>query len=216
MVHDALHTTALSAAGGNVDDLKAVSVPLFYRTAPATEPSIVWLLPVYYIHLDPSKIPNPDALDKLVATATPLPAIDGACTALRALCDFVDLSVFPFDTAPDFWSRGWPWMQFLHTYWDYLPKFDRETEIHACVRYACVLAKLRGHTKTRDLIAQEQGVRYIFARAWAAILLDGVDIIRGSSIFNRSARLLPTLADDIQIPANFEEILDGVGGTLDR
>ncbi|KAJ7167913.1 hypothetical protein C8R46DRAFT_1191910 [Mycena filopes] len=209
-------STALSAAKGSVEDLKAVSVPLFFRRPPATEPTIIWLLPVYYIHLDPSKIPTPDAVDKLVSTSTRLPAIDAACTSLRALCDFVDLSVFPFDAAPDLWERSWPWMQFLHEYWDYLPKFDRETEIHACVRHACVLAKLRGHIRTRDLIARQRGVRFIFARAWAAILLDGVDVIQGSAVFNRSARLLPTLADGLHTPANFEEVLDGVGGTMDR
>ncbi|KAJ7129112.1 hypothetical protein C8R46DRAFT_1143817 [Mycena filopes] len=209
-----IHPLALSAANGSVEALVEICMSVFSRTPPTAQDAEIWLLlPIFYIHLDLSKIPTPNEVDDIVANQTSLPCIRGACMALRAFCEVVELPVFSFATATDIWVRAWPWMDFLHTYWDCLPKFDQETEIHACFRHSCIIAKLRGNfEETRDLIRAQDGVRLIFARTWGAVVLDGIDIIQGPVLLDAAGALLPMLSEELEVPANFEAVLDGVGG----
>ncbi|KAJ7902278.1 hypothetical protein B0H13DRAFT_2513835 [Mycena leptocephala] len=87
-----------------------------------TQPAAIFALPVLYLHLDPSTIPTPDALDN---AARPT-CINAACTALQALSYFTELPVFPncVDACWDLWQSAWPWILFFHTYWEYIPGYD--------------------------------------------------------------------------------------------
>ncbi|KAJ6542909.1 hypothetical protein B0H19DRAFT_1310989 [Mycena capillaripes] len=226
LMHDALHlrnvsklpssfrSTALAAANGSLDDLSKVSMALTYPPL-SSSPSVIWLLPVLYLHIDPGTIPTPDEVDSIVANATRLPCIDAACEALKALGLFVDMPVFPHDVAPDLWLRVWPWMHFIHTYWQYLPGFDAKAEISACLSNSFLVAKLRVNEKVRNMTTAQAGLRVIFSRAWTAILLEN-GLVEQSDIYRQSGRLLPTLTDGLNIPRNFEEVLDGAGCSLDR
>ncbi|KAJ7657759.1 hypothetical protein DFH06DRAFT_1473055 [Mycena polygramma] len=209
-------TIALAAADGSLEDLSKCALVLGYPDL-RTSPSVAWLLPVFYLHLDPKRIPTPDAVDIIVATATRHPCIDAACTALKALGEFVDLSVFPHFVAPDLWRRVWPWMHFIHTYWQHLvgPSFGLDAEIPACMNNCFLVAKLQVDSSARDMTYAQSGLRPLFARVWTAILLDD-GVVDKSDIFRQAGRLLPTLADGLHVPANFEEVLDGAGGNLDR
>ncbi|KAF7344965.1 MYND-type domain-containing protein [Mycena venus] len=225
-MHDSLHvrnvtklpspfrSIALAASKGSVQDLEKMSMALTYPLL-RDQPSACWLLPVFYIHLDPSIIPTPDAVDAMVASAARLPCIDAACVALKALGNFVEMPVFPLDASPDLWLRIWPWMRFLHTYWEHIPKFDAKAEMAACMSNCFLVARLRAHPKTRDLTSAQTGLRFIFSRTWTAILLDE-GVVERSEVFLHSGRLLPTLTDGLELPGHFEEIVDGAGGSRER
>jgi hypothetical protein len=194
---------ASAAANGSLEDLSKASEVLAYP-ALRTSPSATWLLPVFYAHLDPSIIPTPDAVDAMMVTATRLPCIDAACIALKALSYFVDMPVFAHvhGAALDLWLCIWPWMQFLHTYWGYIPGFSLKAEIPACLNNCSLISKLRVDDKTRGLTSAQSGVRFIFSRTWTAILLDDA-VAEQSDLLRQSARFLPTLADGLDIAENF-------------
>ncbi|KAJ7842896.1 hypothetical protein B0H13DRAFT_1909620 [Mycena leptocephala] len=181
-----LQSIALAAANGSLEDLSKASEVLAYPPL-RTSPSATWLLPVFYAHLDPSIILTPDAVDAMMVTATRLPCIDAACIALKALSHFVDMPVFAHvhGAALDLWLCIWPWMQFLHTYWGYIPGFSLKAEIPACLNCS-LISKLRVDDKTRGLTT------------WTAILLDDA-VAEQSDLLRQSARLLPTLADGLDI-----------------
>ncbi|KAJ7938553.1 hypothetical protein B0H13DRAFT_1851507 [Mycena leptocephala] len=99
------------------------------------------LLPVFYLHLDLSTIPDANALEILMATATRLPCIDGALMSLNALAGLAVLGVIPIEALPDVWSRVSAWILFLHTYWDYLPGFHM---VNACTKNPLIKIETSG------------------------------------------------------------------------
>jgi hypothetical protein len=74
--------TALAAASGSLNDFMQLSIAIVHPDSDLrTQPAAIFALPVLYLHLDPSTIPTPDALDN---AARPT-CIDAACTACRRL-----------------------------------------------------------------------------------------------------------------------------------
>ncbi|KAF7364072.1 MYND-type domain-containing protein [Mycena sanguinolenta] len=68
------------------------------------------LLPLFYHHLDPTKIPSGDAMDtEILATDT----IDTIMRALMCMEGLYNSTPFPEGSHPDLWERVWPWAQFL-------------------------------------------------------------------------------------------------------
>ncbi|KAF7364071.1 MYND-type domain-containing protein [Mycena sanguinolenta] len=68
------------------------------------------ILPVFYHHLDPNKIPSKDAMDtEILANDT----IDSITRALLCLGGLYNLFPFPPGSHLDLWERVWPWGQFL-------------------------------------------------------------------------------------------------------
>ncbi|KAJ7902297.1 hypothetical protein B0H13DRAFT_1882672 [Mycena leptocephala] len=178
-----------------------------------TQPAAIFALPVLYLHLDPSTIPTPDALDN---AARPT-CIDAACTALQALSYFADLPVFSncVDACWDLWQRAWPWILFFHTYWEYIPGYDPREQAAARLCHCSLVARLRAQTKTHHVSSAQPGLRSIFSRAWTTLLLDE-DVTEDPNLLTRSTCLLPALGRDMQIPQNFEEVVDGADGSFDR
>ncbi|KAJ7902253.1 hypothetical protein B0H13DRAFT_2513777 [Mycena leptocephala] len=158
-----------------------------------TQPAAIFALPVLYLHLDPSTIPTPDALDN---AARPT-CIDAACTTLQALSYFTELPVFPncVDACWDLWQRTWPWILFFHTYWSTFQDM------------------IPGNRPRRAYATP--GLRSIFSRAWTTLLLDE-DVPEDPNLMPRSSCLLPALVRDIGIPKNFDEVVDGADRSFDR
>ncbi|KAJ7156170.1 hypothetical protein C8R46DRAFT_1355914 [Mycena filopes] len=231
-MHDSLHlrnvsklpssfrSIALAAANGSLPDLEkvcmAVSFPGFHDGA-AGAYTVLWLLPVLYIHLDPANIPTPDEVDRSLISTTAIPAVEAASLVLKATSELVALSIFPTDVSLDLWFRVWPWMQFMDTYWEFLPTFDPKEKLRMTLSNCDLVARLRGNggEATLDIISAQYGLRSIFSRAWTAVLLDGT--FEGSDLLpSHIFRLLPTLSEGMERPGCFEEVVDGVDGNLER
>ncbi|KAJ6541389.1 hypothetical protein B0H19DRAFT_315327 [Mycena capillaripes] len=225
-MHDSLHlrnvsklpksirSTALAAAKGSLEDFMQLSMAIVRSDSDLrTQPEAIFALPVLYLHLDPSTIPTPDALDGAARPA----CIDAACTALQALSCFTDLPVFSncVDACWDLWQSAWPWIQFFHTYWEYIPGYDPREQAAARLCHCFLVTRLRAHTKTRYVSSAQPGLRSILSIAWTTLLLDD-DAAEDPNLLTRSSCLLPALVRDIEILENFEEVVDGAGGSFDR
>ncbi|KAJ6580570.1 hypothetical protein DFH09DRAFT_1275690 [Mycena vulgaris] len=201
-MHDSLRVQSFSTLRSSLKKLCT-----FVRTIPLEQTKL--LLPIFYLHLDPSPIPAPAALETLMATGTRLPCIDIAIMSLNALGWLATLEVIPVDAAPDVWSRVSKWVLFLHTYWDYLPGVHAADAIDACINHSRIILMLVNHLATAALIFEARGIRSIVARAWMARLDEP------HAKDHLLSLLLMFLADGMDDVGNFQEIIDGVGGSLD-
>ncbi|KAJ7776881.1 hypothetical protein DFH07DRAFT_979065 [Mycena maculata] len=115
-------SVARAALNGSSKDLAKLYTMLVDVSLP--EDQAMGLLPFFYVLLDPSSIPDLDLLDTAMTTSTPLRRIDNAAKSLASLAVMARNGLVPLDAAPDLWPRVWEWMEFLHTYWLYLPGFE--------------------------------------------------------------------------------------------
>ncbi|KAJ7657743.1 hypothetical protein DFH06DRAFT_453735 [Mycena polygramma] len=201
-----LRATALAAAKGSIDALSEIFATVMNPDL-RTLPWAVGLLPVIYIHLDPTNIPTPDALDVVITAGHLPPYIGAARLASKSVGYLMDLPTFPVDVSPDLWLRIWPWLDFMLTYWDCLsPHFEGTSAIQECIISSFLIPKLSCHPKTREMMGTQYGVLFLVSSAWTALFLDDIP-----EISDHSAVLLPILTVEIDDPAKFEEILDGAG-----
>ncbi|KAJ7748208.1 hypothetical protein DFH07DRAFT_775826 [Mycena maculata] len=81
------------------------------------------LLPIFYLQLDLSLVPDSGAVDAMIAIMMNryLPCVGGTVCALNVVAHLLQFSLVPTDTYPDLWPRVSVWMQFFHMYWRYIP-----------------------------------------------------------------------------------------------
>ncbi|KAJ7116973.1 hypothetical protein C8R44DRAFT_738839 [Mycena epipterygia] len=120
-------------------------------------------------------------------------------------------NVIPLDASPALWPNLWSCLSFFHTYWDYLPTAIHKDQACTCIMHSAIILNLARDDKTSDIIRSTPGVRRILAMAWKAILYD--DSIFGGSV-NLAITALSIIADRTGNDAYFEEILEGVGGSI--
>ncbi|KAJ7648207.1 hypothetical protein DFH06DRAFT_1135655 [Mycena polygramma] len=186
----------------------------------------VLILPVFFLHLNPSLIPHVDLLGADHMSDRLRTVIERAIESLDGLADLsgnssipiaVDGLVYlsgsiPIAAAPELWTRVWPWAEFLHMYWDILPGVRRFDKIGICMRIATILTMLGLPSNAAEFIGQTHGVRTIIAQAWAHTLRDDVLSSRQASP-EQVNWALGFLATNLQDSANLGEILDGVCGS---
>jgi hypothetical protein len=105
---------AKSASNGSSADL----ISLLRLIPKATDPKRLLLIPLLFIHLDPSRIPTPSELDSIlcdVGRHPELSRVSGAQVALRAVADMLD-GVVPLPAYADLWPRLYRWTIFIHGY----------------------------------------------------------------------------------------------------
>ncbi|KAJ7657740.1 hypothetical protein DFH06DRAFT_1297745 [Mycena polygramma] len=213
----------LVAAKGSLEDLATVYEALIGDHHLRTSSSALYALPILYLNLDPTKIPSPHALDAIATAGCLPPAIDAASLALKALHGLVAVKLVPVevDAILDLWPRIWPWMQFLHTYWECLPTLCSDRQVEAFLIHYRLVLKLRRGSRARRIISTQPGLRFVFTRAWTAVLLDHDGALEQSHVLRHSFALVEILTDGdrledgLNIPKNFEEVVNGAG-SLDR
>ncbi|KAJ7654027.1 hypothetical protein DFH06DRAFT_1203447 [Mycena polygramma] len=174
---------------------------------------LVLLLPVFFIHLDPSSTPTVDRLDATLGTETLRATVERGFESLSALATLADLDLIPLDVAPDLWPRVWPWMDFIQTYWNYLPGFRPSDQLPNCARMATLINTLQGHQETTVVIAKTRGVRTIFARVWARALHDDSFSPDALALHELHRILFFLYVDnDMRNPENLAEVVAGTGG----
>ncbi|KAJ7323517.1 hypothetical protein DFH08DRAFT_941445 [Mycena albidolilacea] len=205
-------TVALAAVNGLSQDIARLCT--FLSNLPADQ--AICLLPVFYGHLEPSKIPDSEVLEDIMATSTLLPCIDNAAQSLYALCSMARKQLLPQDAAPDLWIHLWPWVEFLETYSEYLPNFKSYEQPVVRVAFCTILTRLREHRKTEKVIFATKGVRWSFAAGWATMVHYNDTPDRPQASMAELAMTVFALAgrqDDFKDTTNFEELVDGCGGS---
>ncbi|KAJ7681841.1 hypothetical protein DFH06DRAFT_1463759 [Mycena polygramma] len=217
MVHRALlpknfsrlqpHLLVSAAVHGTAKDLFDLCVEI--TTLPRDQR--VLLLPVFFIHLNPSLIPHVGLLDADDAGDDLRIIIERAIESLDGLAHLSGSSSIPLAAAPDLWTCVWPWAEFLQLYWEYLPGVPRAEKINNCMAIATVVTVLGQHSGAAKFIGQTHGVRNILAQVWIHILCDD-ELSSWDGSLEEVDWLLRFLATNLQESQNLCDILDGVGG----
>ncbi|KAJ7124108.1 hypothetical protein C8R43DRAFT_1031330 [Mycena crocata] len=176
-----------------------------------SESELTLCLPCLFHQLDPADIPNPDDLDIILSSACPMPRIDCAFVVLDVLHRVILKVHFP-DTYQDFWLRVWPWIDFIHTYAESLPITKSKDASQTCISFSAIISALTFDAATKTEIQCTPGVRRFLAYAWKTNLqYDPCWAVAGG--IQHLLPLLYIISNRIDEGRNFEEILDGVGGS---
>ncbi|KAJ7144709.1 hypothetical protein C8R43DRAFT_1130428 [Mycena crocata] len=178
-------------------------------------PWAAYFLPVIFIYLDPAHIPTPESLDALSTASDPPDRVAAARIALYTLSNLYQQVSVPQGAAPDLWPRVWGWVEFFHTYWRALPGIHPSEEINACRLHSSIVCLLRSHPGTHDRIVHTQGVRPILVKAWVTLIEDDMRAAIPGAM-RETIQFISALTDDLELPHNFEAIVDGLGGNLPR
>ncbi|KAJ7656779.1 hypothetical protein DFH06DRAFT_465099 [Mycena polygramma] len=170
-------------------------------------------LPALFVNLDSARIPDASRLDALLSTSSPVPYIHLALESLRALGGLIGIDALPVNASQQLWPHVWNWLDFLHTYGDYLPIRDALTETSTCALHCIVILALDKDRKTSRVIRATPGVRRLLAAAWSALLLDGIQGGAPPSL-EIIVEMLSVISDGKEDESNFDEIVEGAGGTI--
>jgi hypothetical protein len=80
-----------------------------------SEPDQIFLLPVFFINIDPAQIPTSEEMDPLHPDTRK--RLSCAVLSLRAVFSMGP----PEDTGPTLWPRVWPWIYFIYEHQEHLP-----------------------------------------------------------------------------------------------
>ncbi|KAJ7624119.1 hypothetical protein DFH06DRAFT_757165 [Mycena polygramma] len=194
---------ATSAAKGDLKELRRLTA--FVRFRPENEAILAF--PAFFVNLDPSGIPSVAELD--VETSAPFPSVERAVVALSAMPLITVKTTFPRDAYGDIWPRVWAWLEFLHSYRDHIPGMPT-LDGRSYVTWCLLIKTLSLHKPIADLIARQRGVSAFVTRAWI-MTVDAPAADREDLQAYADCLMLLHPGD----PANFSEILEEAGGTLD-
>ncbi|KAF7364080.1 MYND-type domain-containing protein [Mycena sanguinolenta] len=122
------------------------------------------VLPVFYHHLDPAKIPSEDAMDvEFLATNT----LESITLALLCLEGLSNIYPFPPGADIDLWERVWPWARFFDSHGSRIPDVLSEDIIRARV-----LAVIASMEVTCSKMASTPEIGVLAAQAWSSYFRD--------------------------------------------
>ncbi|KAJ7744195.1 hypothetical protein B0H16DRAFT_1560450 [Mycena metata] len=205
---------ARAVCAGSVADVRllAAQVPTL-----SAEDAILFL-PALFLHVDPARIPKPDALDSLLSGGCTIPYVDLAFEAITGICTFFGPrldSLIPVDAFQDLWRHVWTWLDFIHTYWEYLPLVKLRDQRAACVIHSALIISLNKHDRTSKVICSTLGVRRLLAIAWEAMIQDDAPFGGGSDLLYVVSDIVSFLSHPRNSSANFEEVIQAVGGNIE-
>ncbi|KAF7364270.1 MYND-type domain-containing protein [Mycena sanguinolenta] len=175
------------------------------ESAPASQK--ILYLPVFYIALDPAKIPRTEDLESLRRDSTAPIAYAALSLGMIFLLTQSKKGPSQLELGTTLWPRVWAWFQFMHEHREHLP--------HGAMNdlfYYQFLGFVED-TSLRRSVTSAPGFRVILARAWALLhrmksLEEGFHIC-----LNLVALFLREL--DFMNPVHFTEMIDGAGGSLE-
>ncbi|KAJ6571083.1 hypothetical protein B0H19DRAFT_1346204 [Mycena capillaripes] len=205
---------AKAVCAGSVADVHFLTAQIPTLSA---EDAILFL-PALFLHVDPARIPKPCALDGLLSGGCTIPYFDLAFRAITGICSFFaprSDSPIPVDAFHDLWPRVWTWLDFFHTYWEYLPVAKLLDEGEACVIHSALIIYLDKDDRTSKVIRSTPGVRRLLAIAWKAMIQDDAPFGGGSDSFYAVSDIVSLLIHRRDSSVNFEEVVDAVGGNIE-
>ncbi|KAJ7089270.1 hypothetical protein B0H15DRAFT_281507 [Mycena belliarum] len=208
-----LRAVAKRAADGSSDDLRNLAL-VHMNNGPAFEQTL--LLPVVFTQLERAAIPTPDELDVILCGANPSSKLQQVTAVTRCLDLFQLLlrrNVVPTTAYADAWSRLYPWIIFIETYTEVLPRDVKPSaDIHDI--FLQIILVLDSDPATSQLLKAAHGVRLILARNWAMALRSGALATRSaqSDQWHDVGAVLNFLTADATAGDHMDEILAGIGG----
>ncbi|KAJ6534475.1 hypothetical protein DFH09DRAFT_1369833 [Mycena vulgaris] len=191
---------ASEAAKGSLDPLQRLRDLIQRERRP--EEKYLACLPIFYCNLNPADIPTGDDNPACLASASALVSLN----ALELLHKFSP------DTGFDLWPRVWPWINFIHTFRESIPKAP--SEINICGELLFFIGHFCQDSRTSALITNTPGVRSLVTRAWSLIFRGEDEAPRRDQ---ESLLALSYFIRDVMQcadPSNLEEVIEGAGGTL--
>ncbi|KAJ7661301.1 hypothetical protein DFH06DRAFT_1325616 [Mycena polygramma] len=210
-----LRRVANAVVAGSQDDLYFLNELITVR--PPAEAAL--FLPALFVNVDSARIPDRNTLDALVSSSSHIPSVYLGVESIHAITRLALIRVLPANAFQDLWPHIWSWLDFIHTYWDYLPMLgDRASQRKAAVRHAIIICALDKDKETSVTIRSTPGVRRLLAAAWkekiSGELRFSRDSLRFNGPFHAIGGLLAIVADGNDKESNFDEILEGVGGNI--
>ncbi|KAJ6448336.1 hypothetical protein C8R45DRAFT_1046526 [Mycena sanguinolenta] len=209
-MHESLHPKALStlpfiqraiansAMNGSVERLQAI-VAQIAEMGPEGHP----FLPVLYHHLDTTKIPSADAMDREILSNGLLDTIMRASLSLEGVFNIVKP---PQASALDLWQRVWPWIQFFDIYPPRFPGAPTENILRAR-SFGIIAALTTATARPHSPICAVSGIGFFAAQFWANYF-QVPDPISELALRRLGAFLLISTRGG----SDFEEYIDGAGG----
>ncbi|KAJ6480728.1 hypothetical protein C8R47DRAFT_596630 [Mycena vitilis] len=160
-------------------------------------------LPVFYHHLDPSKIPSDAMMDAEILSDDILSAVTLASFSLEGL---FDVPTPPPGSHHDLWLRVWPWAQFFDVHHSRFADLPTEDILRARF-FSAIGSFTKPYTETSRQITSTPGMGILAAQAWGSYFRDP----------NRTAEVaLRRLADFLVVVMSsaydFNEFVEGAGG----
>ncbi|KAJ7862076.1 hypothetical protein B0H13DRAFT_2671761 [Mycena leptocephala] len=204
-----LRRVAMVAYGNNrsFQDLKRVQ----NLVDSASKSQKILFLPVFFVALDPTRIPSAEELEFL----HPDTRSQLACALLAlsgALMLIIELNL-PFDSeiGPTLWPRVWSWVYFIYEHHEHLPVAYIRVHEEIYIQFLIYVAHIYGNPSISKVISSTSGFRLVLAKAWG--ILPEVEQPALENCLYYLAGFMNVL--DFDDPVQFTEIIDGAGGTLD-
>ncbi|KAJ7778803.1 hypothetical protein DFH07DRAFT_540231 [Mycena maculata] len=168
-------------------------------------------LPVFYAALDIVYIPTTGQLEAYMDGTNPglRLVISSACWAITGVATLAGMGIVDPRALLELWSRIWPWIEFLHGYWEHLPAIDNFPEGSAYTLFVSVILAL-SRTTMKEAISHTHGVRAVLGRAWL-VIIQAIPSDDAEWLANISEVLGSLEPSNIQ---TFQELVEGVGGTM--
>ncbi|KAJ7731557.1 hypothetical protein DFH07DRAFT_968715 [Mycena maculata] len=202
-----LRVRATAAADGCLDALLKLS-------ADPDRPGGAMILPAYYAALDVTSISRLlDQMDSPSALNSPpvVISVTRAIVSLEAISSLTSVKLVDKEAFPDLWPRIWAWINFLDMYRECLHSINPAFDASRCYGvYVSVIAAMRKHRATASIIDSTHGVRAVVTRAWS-VRLQGDKL--HDKVFGTICEFLDRVLA-ITVPQNFEEVIEGAGGTM--
>ncbi|KAJ6458968.1 hypothetical protein C8R45DRAFT_1182961 [Mycena sanguinolenta] len=194
---------ALAAASGDAEELGLLNM------SPA---NVAPLLPLYYAGLDPAAIPSLLAQLDLLSPGSGFQSFTRKlshvvmCLQGILLFDTQSFSVLSATLSADLWTRVWPWMSFLDTYRDNLPRLN-VTDANPLA----LIMTLGQHDETTRLMRMTPGFHVVVFRVWRMTLDDAQ--IPGAFGILCACMCNLSFPGPIIDEHQFEEAIEGSGGS---
>ncbi|KAJ7676657.1 hypothetical protein DFH06DRAFT_1317276 [Mycena polygramma] len=167
----------------------------------------VGLLPVFYLNLDPGRMPSADQIDRF----TPTTRTD-ITSAAFSLVTILQIDA-PRAVALEMWPRIWSWFNFIDTYRDYFPDTELPSQKNLFTYFLVFTRHLYEDRSAYSGLLSTAGFARTIVKAWTFLsTLEETNLV-ARVLGDLSLFMLDTTEG--LTPENLDEVLEGAGGSFD-
>ncbi|KAJ7649133.1 hypothetical protein DFH06DRAFT_558293 [Mycena polygramma] len=160
-------------------------------------------LPVFYHHLDPSKIPSDHAMDAEILSDEASSRITLAFLSMDGL---FNLPTPPPGSHHDLWLRVWPWVQFFDVHHCRFVDIVNQDVLRARC-FSVISSLMEANSETSRQITSAPGIGVLAAQAWGSYFRDPNHTTEAAL-----RRLTTFFLFASSFDCDFDDFIDGAGG----